>query len=237
METRSVEAGRGAAWLTEGWNYFAADWLTWIGVMIILIVVNAICAKVILLGLAFGLVFPVIVAGLMLGCRAHDEGGNLTLNHLVAGFGENVGQLVLSGLLVLVGMIIVGFIAGVFGGIMFGGAALQSGEMNPLQLGAGFLVVLLIALGLSVPVLMAGWFAPALIVFGKLGAVDALKQSFSACLNNMVPFLVYGLVGLALAILATIPVGLGWFVLLPMTFASMYIAYKDVFGLPAAGAG
>jgi len=44
-----------------------------------------------------------------------------------------------------------------------------------------------------------------------------------------VPFLLYGLVGIGLAIVASIPFGLGWFVLLPVTIASMYTSYCDIF--------
>ena len=43
------------------------------------------------------------------------------------------------------------------------------------------------------------------------------------------PFLVYGLVGFVLAVVATIPVLLGWFVLAPVGMASMYTSYRDIF--------
>jgi hypothetical protein len=235
MDIKTVEAGRGASWLLDGFDYFKADPLPWLGTVLILLIINAISAKIVILGLAFGLVFPVVVAGLLLGCRAHDTGGNFRINHLVEGFSGNVAQLVLSGVLLLVAFVIAGFIAGLIGGVMFGGTAIGGGEVSPFQVGAGLLFVVLIMAALSIPILMAGWFAAALIVFNKLDAVQALQESFKACLRNIVPFLVYGLVGLALAVLATIPFGLGWFILMPMTFASIYIAYKDIFGAPAAG--
>ncbi len=80
---------------------------------------------------------------------------------------------------------------------------------------------------------MAIWFAPALVVLRGDEPFAAMKTSFNACLRNVVPFLVYGLVGLLLAILATIPLGLGWFVLAPVYAASIYAGYKDIFGDPA----
>ena len=61
------------------------------------------------------------------------------------------------------------------------------------------------------------------------GPFDALKSSFSACLKNFMPFLVYGLAFLVLAVLATLPVGLGWFILIPVTQASIYASYKSLF--------
>ena len=40
-----------------------------------------------------------------------------------------------------------------------------------------------------------------------------MKASFFACLVNILPMLVYSLLGIVLAIVATIPLGLGWLVL------------------------
>jgi hypothetical protein len=34
---------------------------------------------------------------------------------------------------------------------------------------------------------------------------------------------------MVLAVLATIPLGLGWFVLAPLGIASMYASYRDIF--------
>ena len=42
--------------------------------------------------------------------------------------------------------------------------------------------------------------------------------------------LVYSLVGLVLAIAASIPLGLGWLVLGPMFGGSVYASYRDIFG-------
>jgi len=92
------------------------------------------------------------------------------------------------------------------------------------------LVVMLVMLLLVVPLLMAYWFAPALVVFRGDAPWAAMKTSFRACLRNMPPFLVYGIVGFLLAIAASIPFGLGWFIVAPMTAASLYASYVDVFG-------
>jgi uncharacterized membrane protein len=92
--------------------------------------------------------------------------------------------------------------------------------------------VVLVALLLAIPLLMAFWFAPALIVLRGEEPFAAMKASFNACLRNIPPFLVYGLVGLLFAILATIPLGLGWFVLAPVYVATIYASYKDIFGEP-----
>ena len=93
----------------------------------------------------------------------------------------------------------------------------------------GVLLAVLIALTLTIPVGMALWFAPALVVFHNLKPAQALKDSFLACLKNMIPFTLYSLVLLVLAVIAAIPLGLGFLVLIPVAIASIYAAYRDIF--------
>jgi uncharacterized membrane protein len=88
---------------------------------------------------------------------------------------------------------------------------------------------LLVALGLSVPLVMAMWFAPALIVFHDLKPMDALTQSFQGCLKNIVPFLVYGIITFVIGMLASIPAGLGWLIWGPTLIGSIYAGYRDIF--------
>ena len=244
MQIRTVEAGRGAGWLLDGFDYFKKDPVNWIVVTILLFVI-AIVLRWFPLGLgemAFQVIAPAFIAGLVLGCKAQDEGGKIEVRHLFAAFSSaNISQIVLVGVLYFIGVFNIVIVAA-SGAFMFGvnlfamAGASHAGDILQSGINLGlFLIPVLIALAASVPLLMAVWFAPALVVLGNLGAVDALKQSFAGCLANVVPFLVYGIVGLVLAIVASIPLGLGWLVLLPMITASLYIAYKEIFtaGAPA----
>jgi uncharacterized membrane protein len=90
-------------------------------------------------------------------------------------------------------------------------------------------LAVLIGLALFVPIAMAMWFAAPLVVLNQLGPVEAMKQSFNGCLRNVVPFLVYGVVMLVLAIVASVPVGLGWLVLLPIGAGSLYSSYRAIY--------
>jgi uncharacterized membrane protein len=67
------------------------------------------------------------------------------------------------------------------------------------------------------------------VVFHGQSAAQAMKASFVACLKNIVPFLVYGVLTFLLAILASIPFGLGWLVLGPVLAGSLYAGYRDIF--------
>ena len=87
----------------------------------------------------------------------------------------------------------------------------------------------LVSLALLVPISMALWFAPALVMFGGLTPVAALKASFAGCMKNLVPFCVYGIVLFVLLIVAAIPLLLGYLVLIPVLAGSIHVAYADIF--------
>ena len=57
----------------------------------------------------------------------------------------------------------------------------------------------------------------------------AIRMSFSACLKNVMPFLIYGLVFLFIFIIAVLPFGMGLLVAFPLMYASTYAAYRDIF--------
>jgi uncharacterized membrane protein len=97
-------------------------------------------------------------------------------------------------------------------------------------LGAGAFFAVLIGTLFALPLMMAFWFAPPLVMLRNEEPVAAMKASFAACLVNIWPMFVYGLVGIVLMIVATIPFGLGWFVLCPVFATSIYASYKDIFG-------
>jgi uncharacterized membrane protein len=97
-------------------------------------------------------------------------------------------------------------------------------------MGASVMLAWLVALALSIPIYMALWFAPALVVLREMPPLEAIKASFLGCLKNILPFLVYSIVVMVLGIVAAIPLGLGWLVLGPTLIASVYVSYRDIYG-------
>ncbi|MGA0023832.1 MAG: BPSS1780 family membrane protein, partial [Burkholderiales bacterium] len=109
---------------------------------------------------------------------------------------------------------------------------LGKGAANPEALRTamgGLMLGFAIGLAVFAPVLMAVWFAPLLIVFRNIAPIEAMKLSLLACWQNMMPFLVYGVIALVLSIAAFLPLMLGFIVLIPVLVCSIYISYKDVF--------
>jgi len=224
----AVPASHGWDWIAEGFELFKINPGIWILNLIILLVIMIVLAIVPFIGsLAIYLLYPVFGGGLMLGCHALARNEPFEVAHLFAGFKERTGSLVLLGLLYLVGLIVIVIVVSIFFGLSLFGAMFAGGarSFNPMTL----LFAGLIMLGLSIPLAMAIWFAPALVVFHDLKPVDAMKQSFLGCLKNIVPFLLYGVIGLVIGILAAIPFGLGWLVWAPTVVGSIYAGYRDIF--------
>ncbi|HXV06850.1 MAG TPA: BPSS1780 family membrane protein [Burkholderiales bacterium] len=224
---RAVPAGHGVSWLGEGWRLFKESPLIWIvNVILFLVITVAVQVVPIVGGIAGALLAPVLGAGLMIGAHALRHGETLEVGHLFAGFRQNTGALVLVGVVYLVGVIAIVVVAMLLMGASFVG--LMAGGGEPV-LGPGLILAILIGVALAIPLAMAYWFAPALVALNGLSAIEAMKMSFWGCLKNILPFLVYGLVALVAAIVATIPLALGWLVLGPVLAASMYASYRDIF--------
>jgi uncharacterized membrane protein len=200
---------------------------------VIFVLMSMFLAIVPLGSLVSSLFYPAVVAGIMIGCRSLEEGGALEIGHLFAGFKDKLGSLVLVGVLYLVGGMLIGFFAVIASLFMlpslmgrnFDGSDLQ----NVLAVAPYFLLIVLVVLALMLPLLMALWFAPALVIFHDVQPMAAMKSSFQGCLRNMLPFLIYGIVGFLLAIVAVIPLGLGLLVLGPVMWGTMYVGYRDIF--------
>jgi uncharacterized membrane protein len=233
-------AGNGVNWWSEGWRYFAAAPWMWIGLSIAFIAILILASVVPLIGgIASTILSPVLAAGLMAGANAQARGGELTFNHLFAGFGERLMPLIFVGLLYLAGtaiimVIVLAIVVATVGmsglGSLWSGDPMQMGWAMVATLGAGAFFAVLIGTLCALPLMMACWFAPPLVMLRNEEPVAAMKASFAACLVNIWPLTVYGLIGIVLMIVATIPFGLGWFVLCPVFATSIYASYKDIFG-------
>jgi len=239
-------ANRGAGWLFDGFSIVKKNWPIWIGVTIVFILLSLIISIIpfinflynLILSVLFHLILPVLFGGLMLGCRQQDQGGEFRFNHLFAGFSKNLEQYILLGVLSIVGLTFIVIITIICLFFIFGGTELlttfQSANVESLAENYIY-VVLIILIGtlllttLSMPLIMVLWFAPALVALENQTAINAMKYSFIACVKNAVPYLVYGLLSMVFAILATLPLGLGWLILFPVTIASIYVAYRDIF--------
>lgn len=231
---RAVATGRGTAWISEGFELFKEAPGVWIGICVLWAVILAALSLIPLGSLAYTLVGPVFAGGIIIGCRDLAGAKPLKLEHLFRCFGDgHFGPLVLVGLFSLVAELLIAVVVMILGFASMAGAV-AAGGLDTANIDPGAMAVaILIGLLFAVPLAMALWFAPALVVLDDQAPMAALKQSFSGCWRNMMPFTIYGLLALLLLIVAMIPLGLGLLVVGPLLMASVYAGYRDIFDAAA----
>ncbi len=237
LRARKVGLAHGWMWFKQGVWLFRRNPFLWMFLTSILVVGMAGIAMLPVVGsLLPNILSPAFLAGIMLGCHALAEEKPLELKHLFAGFQQHGTALLTLGVIGTVGLLLI------FGLVEFAGggpllALLASGKQpaSPeelqqavAQVGMVFPIALVMFLVLqtSVP------FAAMLIVFRQAPPLAALGGALRATLLNFLPLLVYSLMLLPLAVLASLPAMLGWLVLLPILLASQYAVYRDMVPMP-----
>ena len=242
MNAIRVDAGRGWGWITEGWRLFASAPGVWIVILLIYLGINVVLSLIPLIGgLAYLLLSPVLTGGILYGADKQARGETLEIGDLFRGFQDQgrMGPLVILGLISLAGYLLMGLILVVFigGGIATGIVLDDPGqgitpEMIEGLFGVGFMVLILVELTLWAVIMMAMLYAIPLVMLGRQDAWPAVQDSIAACWINMLPLLVFGLIGLVLAMIATIPFGLGFLILWPVMICAVYASYREVFMEP-----
>lgn len=234
VEPQKLPAGAGWGWIKEGYYYFRQNPGSWVLACIVFFILYAILSSIPLVSLAVSLIAPVFTAGFMLGCYKAYQGENFSVGELFSGFKSHFGALVMVGLINL--LLTVAVIA-VAAAVMIAFAGMEGvamlGQMQNAPDPAGMMTTLLLmavlVVALLVPVMMAYFFAPALVAIHGEPAVRACVLSFRGCLRNVLPFTVYGLAMLLLFFAAVIPIGLGLLIMVPVMFSSVFAAYRQIY--------
>lgn len=233
MSIRSVAAGRGWSWIVEAFRLFRRKPLTWLALHVILLGIGWLLGKVpVAGGYVLYLLAPILLAGLMAACQDLHRGGNIEIAHLFRGFRENTPQLVTVGGVHLVGQVVVSGLMLSIGGpelreIMQGGE--EAAANVPAEVRSRILLAMTVSLALYLPLALAMWFAPALVMLDGQPGFRALLLSLKAGLRNIVPFLVYSLASTALFFLAIMPFGVGLVLWIPVMVLTMFTSWRDVF--------
>lgn len=236
LQPKTISVDGATRWIAEGWRMFLAAPGVWVALAAALIVIQLVLSMVpVLGGAASAILAPVFAGGIMAGCAALQRSQPLQFDCLFQGFRSNTGNLITVGVLYLAGILAIGLIVFLIGGsAAISLMAHRGGDMAAnIGVAAGsLLLALLVGLLLFLPLAMALWFAPALAMLDGMTAAAAMKSSFSASLRNWLVFTLYGLLILVLGVLATIPLALGWLVLLPVLMGSIYASYRDIYSPP-----
>jgi len=234
---RKVAASQGFQWVVAGFRLYRKNPLLLSAAFGLLFgVVMALGLIPVVGGSLSELASPLMVAGFLAAYRALDEGRELELPQFLAGAQGPAIPLMAVGAVQLLGTLLIGKIMLGMGfdpqAVM---AAAQGGKASPAEMQAMLnqaMPAVLTGMALFTPLIMATWFAPALILFGSARPATALGVSLKAVAKNWAAMLVNGItLGLLLFLAALVPLLLGLLVAMPVLFGSLYASYQAIFAV------
>ncbi len=237
MEPKSLNAACGWTWIQSAWKLFIVNPGLWIVMFISYFAIAVVLSFIPVLGsLALALLSPVFGAGIMYAASEVEAKKELDLKFLFHGFQEKskLNSLLVLGVISLVVSLVIGVMVFVFVGgtimtIMMNGteATVSNSVITGLGLGVVFWVLIIVVLQFLL--LTALIFAVPLVMLNNIAPIAAVKFSFSACMKNIWPMLVYSVIALLLFVIAIIPMGLGFIILFPVMMISIYCMYRSIF--------
>ncbi len=251
-----LPARQGIVWLAAAYGMLRAHRLAWVVLVLAYFLVLLMLRVIPFAGpYAMTVMKPVLAVGLLAAAWTQERGGTPALRNLFQGFRANLWSLVAIGAFFVVGITLAVFASSLVDGgrlveLMGGGASMTEAEIaavladGDVQLGMAFSALM------SLPVVIATWWAPALVVFQDARSGAALAASLRAALANWKPLAIYGLAvffyggvvpGLVIGVLALIvppPAGQVLVVALLLPYSlffaatlhiSDYVSYREVF--------
>jgi hypothetical protein len=248
MSARIVPAHHGALWLADGWRLFWARPFIWLGALIGSAAVLIVMVSIPFVGAPlFAVLTPALWAVLMVIARVVAD-ATVIPRESVREVLREARPLTLLGAVYLVANLAATaatmlFSEG-FADWMLFGKVQSTEEMKS----SGFFMDAVLAMLFHIPVMLAFWFSPMLIVWQRMGAAKALFFSIAACLMCWRAFAVYGIVVFLIFLVfasvvagvvvmgAGLAPGVARVVALPILVvymgtlvASVYACYRDVF--------
>ena len=247
-----LPALRGVAWLRDAYGMLSLARLPWLMLLMLYYLILGVIDFIPFLGqIAAPILKPVFAVGFLAAAWSQERGGTPEPKQLFVGFRSNLWALLPLGVVLVAGitLAVLGtalvdggkLLDALSGKTKFDDALLADGEVQ---------LAMLFAAACALPVMLALWFAPALVVFQDCPAGLALRTSLAAALANWQPIAVYGLLvffyggvvpGLVTTLIALVaPASLAFtvalIVLLPYLFLfiatlhiSDYVSYRDIF--------
>jgi len=241
---RKVAASQGFQWVAEGFRLYRKTPLLLSAAFAVLFGTVMALGLIPVVGASLSeLASPLMVAGFMAAYRALDDGNELELPNFLAGVQGPAIPLMAVGAVQLLGTLVIGKI---MLGMGFDPQAVMTAaqsQKDPAELQAILnqaMPAMFTGMLLFTPLIMATWFAPALILFGGARPATALGVSLRAVAKNWAAMLVNGLTLVVLLFLAAlVPLLLGLLVAMPILFGSLYASYQAIFAVwadePAPG--
>lgn len=231
IEIRRVTPVRGLEWLASAFSMFGQNVGTWIAMGLVFMIITAFVSIVPVVSLLAPLLTTPLLGGLMIAACRQRRGGQARFEQMFSGFSIAGSRLVILGSLYLIGSFLITLIV-VLPTLAASNIELLDRGLVP-QLSEDEVItvlwILMLVLVALAPLLMAFFFAPALVAVARVEPLTAMRMSFIGCYRNMTPFLLYGAIAFLMMIVAALPLMLGYLILTPVLLCSMYLAFEDVF--------
>jgi len=248
----TLPALHGMIWLRDAYRMVSRARLQWLVLLFLYYLVLGVIDFLPFIGqIAAPILKPVFAVGFLAAAWAQERGGKPEPRHMFQGFRANLWALVPLGIVLVTGVTLA----------VLATALIDDGKLLDVLSGRTKFdetlladervqYAMLFAIGCALPVLLALWFAPALVVFQDCNALVALRTSLFAALANWKPIVVYALLvffyggvvpGMVTALVALIaPSGIAFTIslvlLLPYLFlfvatlhVSDYVSYREIF--------
>lgn len=221
---------RALQWIARGWTLFMKAPVVWmIQTLIVFVVLTALSLLPLLGWAAAPIALPLLVAGMLSGAQVVDRGEALRIDHLFDGIRRHPGPLLMVGSFHLLGALLAALVA-----VAISGSAVLTGMVVGALPGVGVATagVMFGALVFSVLwalLMMALWFAPALVMLDGLAPLAAASLSVRAWFANLLTFIVLAGLLYVLTWVAMLPAGLGMLLLTPVMTCAMYASWQDTF--------
>lgn len=256
LNYRIVKSHQGSVWLKDAFLRFKSSVAVWLGITAFMIMLLLIP----ILNNAVALLMPLLLGGLMIGCHESTSSKAIKFDHLFSGLKNDGKALLLLSLIYaacsVIIMVLTVYVMQLFDVNLQEFIPTNVDKMTPEQMIEWLnsidqskalpilLLGFLISLALMIPLFMAIWFAPALVVLQKQSALNSFKLSYLACKDNFMPFLIYGVMAfvylmlfffiisllfLILPILAIPAMIFGYLAIFAISLISIYTAYIDIF--------
>ena len=224
----------GWRWIVKAFALMRRKPLSWLVLNLMLVAIGAGLSQFAVGIYGLYLLTPIFLGGMMTAAADIEAGRNVELGSLLRGFRYNSVNLVTVGGVYLMGQLLISGVMLSVGGPEFQQIAQAGVEgMDPAlvtpEVASRILVALLAGMTLFLPLGMAMWFAPALVIFDNQPGWRAMWLSLRASLTNVLPLLVYTLASSTLLLLALMPFGLGLVLWVPLMTLTLFTSYRDIF--------
>lgn len=230
MDAGRAEIKQVADWYRAGWALFKKNPAIWVLFTLLWLALALILLPIPLIGpIAWWVMTPTLYGGYLFAARELEQGRTPVLRHLFQGVleADKRTSLLTIGVVTLAAYVVLFM-------VLMAGSQMGSGPIDPehvRSLGEWLNVILRVVLVIMVCGLsgMGLIYASPLVLFTPIEGIEAVMTSFEACWSNWRVLLAFFGVFMVLALAAVLTLGLGFLVVVPVTYCASYQSYKSLF--------